>query len=155
MDRETGREYEWADTARAQLVDHVREQDSPFVLRRFARWCARQTGVEDEPLHSMAGRLWAVATRNVDPEHRARVRAAATESAVIAAAVGLPRKRMGAAQLLAVHACTHDRARRAALDAAHMSERWAEFRAEGAPNTAARTARQRQVDWLLDTLAAA
>jgi hypothetical protein len=51
-----------------------------------------------------------------------------------------------------VHACTHPSDRQAAIDAAHMSERWAEFTADAEAPQAVQALRQRQIDWLLDVL---
>jgi len=151
MDRQTGEEVAWAAAPRVQLIDHVAETQSADSLRRFARWCARQTGAEHLPEEGPGGRLWAAAQRE-DGSAWARARTAATDALVRASAIGLPRRRAGAARLLTVHACTHPEGRRAAIDAAHMSERWAEFAAEADATQAVRAMRQRQVDWLLDVL---
>jgi hypothetical protein len=84
------------------------------------------------------------------------VREATGDEAVIASAVGLSRRHPGAARLLAAQACTCADPRRAALDAAHMAERFAEFAAHVAgdanPEAAALAMRRRQIDWLLDQL---
>lgn len=78
------------------------------------------------------------------------------DEAVIASAVGLSRRHPGAARLLAAQACTCPDPRRAALDAAHMAERFAEFAAhvagDATPEAAALAMRRRQIDWLLDQL---
>ncbi|MFP4227622.1 MAG: hypothetical protein ACLFTE_02210 [Salinivenus sp.] len=150
MDRMTGREYAWDDAPQAPLIDHVQTHRSSAVLRAFARWCARQTDVAAVPLHTTAGRLWAAVRRTEDANDLRRIRTDAVDAAVVAAAVGLPRRRPEAARLLAVHACTHPTPRRAALDAAHMHERWTEF--EAGTSAAVQATRQQQVDWLLDAL---
>jgi len=152
MDRTTGREFVWADTPQAPLIDHVRKQRSERSLRRFARWCARQTGAHEGPVHAPTGRMWAAVRGRSSDGDRVRVREATAEAAVLAASLGLPRRRAEAARLLTVHACTHPEARRAALDAAHMSERWAEFEADTEPSAAVRRLRRRQINWLLDAL---
>jgi len=154
MDRLTGEEYAWGEASRTQLVDHVQEKRSGAVLRRFARWCARQTDIEGAPHHSPSGRLWATVPADGERGEPRQTQADLTDAVALAAAVGLPRRRPDAARLLTVHACTHASARRAALDAAHMSERWAEF-TDGNPRGTAQQARQDQIDWLLDALGAA
>lgn len=151
LDRATGNEYAHGTSARAQLVDHVRARRSSAVLRRFARWCARQVDASAAPAHTAAGRLWAAAQRDDDSIWQ-RVRRETTDTVMLAVALGLPRGRPDAARLLVLHACTHPRAQHAALDAAHMSERWAEFSADSNPAAAARALRARQVNWLLDRL---
>jgi hypothetical protein len=154
LDRTTGEEVAWRSVPRVQLIDFVREQRGDAVLRAFARWCARQTGVEAVPAHTPTARFWGAAQTGTDPA-RSDARDHATDAVVRAAALGLPRRRPEAARLLVAHACTHPSARQAAIDAAHMSERWAEFAATDEPEAAVRALRQRHVDWLLDALAAA
>lgn len=155
MDRMTGEEYARAESPRAQLIDHVWRRRSASAPRAFAQWCARQTGVERAPLYTVPGRLWAAVRRESDPANVSRVRADTTDAAVLATAVGLPRERADAAQLLVARACTHASAPQAALDAAHMHERWVEFTAEATPENAVRGVRRRHVDWLLDALPSA
>jgi hypothetical protein len=152
LDRATGEEVAWEAVPRVQLIEHVGQKQSPATLRRFARWCARQTSVETMPSASAAARLW-TAARADDEEAWAAARTEATEAVVRAAALGLPRGQSAAARLLVVHACTHPTPRRAAIDAAHMHERWAEFEAGTEREAAVRTVRQQHVDWLLDALA--
>ena len=151
MDRRTGEEVAWTDAPRVQLIGYVAEEQSGGVRRRFARWCARQTGAGSAPANSATGRLWAAA-QGADEEAWRGARREETDAVVEAAALDLPRRRDAAAQLLTVHACTHPSGEQAAVDAAHMSERWAEFAADGEPEAAARRMRQRQIDWLLDLL---
>lgn len=151
MDRATGEEYAWDTAPRAQLIAHVEDRGSSKALRRFARWCALQTNAEAVPLHTAAGRLWS-AGQHDDLSAWKRARRRTTDAVVLAAALGLPREQPEAARLLAIQACTHPEAERAALDAAHMSERWAEFCAEHDAGAAARAMRQRHVDWLLEVL---
>jgi hypothetical protein len=153
MDRRTGEEVAWAAAPRVQLLEHVAETRSATVGRRYARWCARQTGVDECADDTPTGRLWTAAQQDGAAAWK-EARSATTDAVVRASAVGLPRRRAAAARLLAAHACTHPDDRQAALDAAHMSERWAEFAAEGDPTQAVQTMRQRQVDWLLDRLRA-
>jgi len=152
MDRRTGEEVAWTAAPRVQLIEYVAGEHGTTILRRFARWCARQTGasgVTDTP----AGRLWAAA-REEDRDAWQRVRTDETDAVVEASALGLSRRQAGAARLLTVHACTHPDDHQAAIDAAHMSERWAEFVADGDARQAVAAMRQRQVDWLLDVLSA-
>jgi hypothetical protein len=151
VDRWTGEEVAWDSAPRIQLIDHVAEVHAEGILRRFARWCARQTGVEAVPSDRTTGRLWRAA-QSPDEADWATVRADTTDAVVEAVALGLPRRQSEAARLLGTHACTHPEARQAAIDAAHMGERWAEFEAPAAPEAAVRRHRQRQVDWLLDVL---
>jgi hypothetical protein len=183
MDRTTGDEFAWADDPRAQLVRHVDARQAS-AARAFAGWCARQVGAPEAAAHTPTGRLWAALDRrekaNGDrPAGSAGggendfepVREATADAAVIACAVGLSRREAQAARLLTVQAATHRDPVRAAIDAAHMSERWAEFRAkeggtrpetrlpaEGAderarePEEAARAMRRRHVNRLLDAL---
>lgn len=153
LDRTTGEEMDWRAVPRVQLIDHVGDRQSDAVLRRFAQWCARRTGVEAASADTPTGRLWAAAQREEAPWTAAR--AEGTDAVVRAAALGLPRRRPEAARLLAAHACTHPSARQAAIDAAHMSERWAEFEAPDEPEATVRALRQRHIDWLLDALGAA
>ena len=151
LDRTTGEEVAWRSVPRVQLIDYVRERRGGSVPRAFARWCARRAGAEEAPPRSPTARLWKAA-RPGTTTGRSEVRDEHTDAVVRAAALGLPRRRPEAARLLAVHACTHPSARQAAIDAAHMSERGAEFAASEAPEAAVRALRRRQVDWLLDAL---
>ena len=151
LDRATGEEVDWHSVPRVQLIDYVAETTSSSMLRQFARWCARQTNPASAPEQSTLVRLW-TAAQTEDEAAWSSVRAKTTDAVVRAAALGLPQRQAKAARLLAVHACTHPDARRAAIDAAHMSERWAEFAGENPPEAAVRALRQRHVDWLLDVL---
>ena len=149
LDRTTGRERPRDADPRAQLLAHVRAQRSPDRLREFARWCARQVEADACPPHTAAGRLWAAAQRD-DSDTWTRVRHDTSDAAMLAVALGLPRRRPDAAQLLTLHACTHPDPETAALDAAHMSERWAEFSAPSDSEAAAKNMRTRHMNWLLD-----
>ncbi|PSQ84754.1 MAG: hypothetical protein BRD30_11345 [Bacteroidetes bacterium QH_2_63_10] len=151
LDRATGEEQRPETDPRTSLIDHVRAERSPALQRRFARWCARQVDPGAAPSHTAAGRLWAAARRD-DPAAWERVRRETSDSAMLAVALGLPQGRSEAARLLTLQACTHADAEQAALDAAHMSERWAEFSAESNPAAAARAMRTGHVNWLLDQL---
>lgn len=153
MDRATGEEYAWDTTPRAQLISYVHHQCSSAAVRHFARWCAAQANAEAAPLHTAAGQLWSVGHRE-DRSAWKRARQRTIDAVVLAAALGLPKGQPEAARLLAIQACTHPKPERAALDAAHMSERWAEFCSERDAVTAARNMRQRHIDWLLDVLQA-
>ena len=153
LDRTTGEERAYESSARAQLIEHVQTQCSPATLRRFARWCARQVDADACPSHTAAGRLWAAAQRG-DASVWRRVQRETADTVMLAVALGLSRGRPDAARLLVLHACTHPDAKKAALDAAHMSERWAEFSATSNPAAAAQTMRARHIDWLLDRLSA-
>lgn len=151
MDRATGEEYALGGAPRAQLIEHVKRRHSSDLLRRFARWCASQTEAEAVPLHTAAGRLWSAAQHEKASVWK-HARRRTSDAVVLAAALGLSRGQPEAARLLAIQACTHPDAELAALDAAHMSERWAEFCTESNAAAAARSMRQRHVDWLLDAL---
>jgi len=153
LDRETGEEHPPETDPRPPLIKHVRTRRSSTPLRQFARWCAQQVGAGGAASHTAAGRLWAAAKRD-DAAAWRRVRQDTSDSAMLAVALGLPHGQADAARLLTLHACTHSSARRAALDAAHMSERWAEFSAESNPAAAAQAMRQRHVNWLLDRVPA-
>ena len=153
MDRRTGEEVAWTAAPRVQLIEYVAGEQGTTIRRHFARWCAQQTGASGVPEDTPAGRLWAAA-REKDRDAWQRVRTDETDAVVEASALGLSRRRRGAARLLAVHACTHPDDHKAAIDAAHMSERWAEFAADGNARQAVEAMRQRQVDWLLDVLSA-
>ena len=150
MDRQTGAEVNWAAAPRVQLIDYVTERTSTAVLRKFARWCARQVGVETVPSETPTGRLWTAAQRG--EEEWAHVRAETIDAVVEAVVLDLSRRKVEAARLLTAHACTHPDPRQAAIGAAHMSERVAEFSAKTAPEEAVRERRQQQIDWLLDEL---
>jgi hypothetical protein len=141
----------WRTVPRGQLIDYVREQEGPSLLRAFARWCARRVGVEEAAAHTPTARFWGAAQTG-GTASCSQARADGTDAVVRAAALGLPRRRPDAARLLVAHACTHPSARQAALDAAHMSERWAEFAATDEPEVAVQALRRRQIDWLLDAL---
>lgn len=151
MDRMTGKRYVRDTVPRTQLISHVRDRRSSATVRQFARWCAQQVEPEAAAAHAPASRLWSAACREDESAWR-RVRRQTTNAVALAVAIGLPRGRSDAARLLALQACTHPDAEQAALDAAHMSERWAEFRAESEPSAAARRMRARHVNWLLDVL---
>lgn len=151
LDRATGEEMAWGSIPRVQLIDHVKTERSPAVLRQFARWCVRQSGIETALEDSPAAELWAVAQLE-DADAWRQKRDKLTDAVVRAAALGLPRADSAAARLLTVHACTHSNARWAAVDAAHMSERWAEFEADEDAEAAVRAVRRRHVNWLLDAL---
>jgi len=153
LDRATGEEVAWQSVPRVQLIDHVREQRGEGTLRAFARWCGERAGVDEAPAHTPTARLWGV-VQTEDESAWTAARDEEIDAVVGAAALGLSQRRPEAARLLVAHACTHSSARRAAIDAAHMSERWAEFAATDAPEAAVRALRQRHVDWLLDALAA-
>lgn len=151
LDRTTGEERARSADPRARLVEHVKAEQSPARVRQFARWCARQTEVDELSSHTAAGRLWAAARRD-DPSAWQRVRRETADAVMLAVSLGLPRSQPDAAQLLTLQACTHADAEQAALDAAHMSERWAEFCDPSDPEDAARVMRTRHVDWLLDSM---
>jgi len=150
LDRTTGEEVPWTSLPRVQLITYVGEQQSVDHMRAFARRCAQQTRGEADESASPAGRLWTAVQDGDEPW--TEVREDLADEVVRAAALGLPRREADAARLLTVHACTHPDPLWAAVDAAHMSERWAEFSADPHPQQAVRRLRQRQVDWLLDAL---
>lgn len=150
LDRATGEEVAWASVSRVQLIEHVAANTTGSVLRRFARWCARQTGAEAVPSRTPTGQLWIAAAGN--RAEQKSIRQKVTGDVVRAAVLGLPRARSAAARLLTVHACTHPDPRQGAIDAAHMSERWAEFEAQERESAAVTKMRQLYVDWLLDVL---
>ena len=74
------------------------------------------------------------------------------DAVIRAVTLGVPAGDANGARLLAVYSCTHAKPLRAAIDAAHMEERWAEFVDDDTPRTSVRAVRQGQIDWLLDTL---
>lgn len=152
VDRETGRECPPETDPRPPLVKHLHREHPSALLRRFGRRCARWVGAPGAPPHTATGRLWAAAQGD-DADAWARVRRDTSDTAMLAVALGLPHGEPDAAQVLTLHACTHPAPVQAALDAAHMSERWAEFSAENA--AAAQSMRRRHINWLLDALAAA
>lgn len=198
MDRTTGEEFLWENDARTPLLEYVAATCSDDALRAFAVWCARRVmptdGEDDssavpdldgeaETNDRPARRLLRVAEQMAgastadpsdageapDPE---QVRADTVNDVVRAATIGLSRMDPTAARLLTAQSATHPNARRAALDAAHMAERYAEFvafrRRETLtaaslaptgldaetlePDAAARRMRQQQIDRLLDQL---
>jgi acyl-CoA reductase-like NAD-dependent aldehyde dehydrogenase len=154
LDRTTGEQGSPDADPRGPLIDHVGARRSPDVLRRFARWCARQVHAGTPPAHTAAGRLWAAAQRDA-PDAWQRVRRETADTVMLAVSLGLTRREPEAARLLTLQACTHPEAPQAARDAAHMSERWAEFSADTNPEAKARAMRARHVDWLLDRLSTA
>ena len=151
LDRTTGEEVAWRSVPRVQLIEYVGKERSTAVLRAFARWCARQVGVEEVSASSPAARLWTAAQQDA-PAAWKQGREETTDAVVRAAALGLSQGRSAAARLLVVHACTHSDAPQAAIDAAHMTERWVEFEAERPAESAVRAVRRRHIDWLLDAL---
>ena len=160
MDRTTGAEYDWDGEARVQLLRHVHDRLGPegtAPLRRFAAWCARQTGADAVPSPSPDHQLWTAAQQLAAGMPREASRADAArqsthDEALMALTVGLPHGEPDAARLLTVQACTHAAPLEAASDAAHMSERWAELSEPESPTAAARSMREDQVNWLLDAL---
>lgn len=151
LDRRTGEEVVWTTVPRVQLIDYVAGERSASILRRFARWCARQAGAQAAAEDTPTGQLW-MAAQQEQKDARGQARREATEAVVRAAALDLSRRRTRAARLLTVHACTHPSARQAAIDAAHMSERWAEFTTNADVEQAVQAMRQHQINWLLDAL---
>jgi len=161
VDRTTGAEYDWEAEARVQLIRHVADACGSPHLLRFAMWCSRQTGAgcgADEEATS-ADRLAEAAQERLSGGEEAAVGASAVraeenDAVLMASTVGLPRRDPAAAGLLTAQACLLDDPIDAAVTAAHMSERWAEFSADGDPQPAAEAMRERQIDWLLDRLLA-
>ncbi|WP_263787475.1 hypothetical protein [Salinibacter grassmerensis] len=149
LDRATGEHYASGSDPRRPLIDHVAAQREAGVLRQFARWCAQQVDPNGVSAHTAAGRLWAAAQRDA-PEAWQRVRHETADAAMLAMSLGLPQREPRAARLLTLQACTHPEAQQAARDAAHMSERWAEFSAPSASTEEAQAMRARHVNWLLD-----
>ena len=186
VDRTTGEEFLWDDDPRAPLLAYVVRKRSDRALRHFAFWCARQVmpegGVPVESsdaardvahdvahvVTSATRRLLRVVRHQLDGEDGGAsfrdVRRETSDVVVHAATVGLAQMDPVAARLLTTQACTHASPRRAALDAAHMAERYAEFVAfeerdtgtgagdQPEPDAAARAMRRRQIDALLDAL---
>ncbi|MFB6271446.1 MAG: hypothetical protein ABEL51_00990 [Salinibacter sp.] len=151
LDRTTGEERVSDVDPRVGLIRHVQSDGSAGDLREFARWCARQVGADAAPSHTAAGRLWAAAQRD-DLTAWKRVRRETSDTVMLAVALGLPQYEPEAARLLTLQSASHPDPEQAALDAAHMSERWAEFDAEGEPAAAAKVMRARHIDWLLDRM---
>ncbi|WP_103029852.1 hypothetical protein [Salinibacter altiplanensis] len=154
LDRATGEHHPPSSDSRGPLIDHVSTRQGPAVVRQFARWCARRVNPGAVSAHTAAGRLWAAAQRDA-PDAWQRVRRDTADSVMLAMSLGLPQREPRAARLLTLQACTHPEAQQAAHDAAHMSERWAEFSAPSAPAEEAHGMRARHVDWLLDRLSSA
>lgn len=160
MDRTTGAEYDWDGEARVQLLRHVRDRLSDTgaaPLRQFAAWCAQRTGADTASSTTADYQLWTAAQELAAGTARDASRAEAArqdthDEALMALTVGLPHGDTEAARLLTVQACTHADPVDAASDAAHMSERWAELSSPETPTAAARSMREDQVNWLLDTL---
>lgn len=181
VDRITGEEFLWEDDPRAPLLAYVARKRSDRALRHFAFWCARQVMPEGDghgesidpadDVTSATRRLFRVVQHRLDEgdvgDEEASfhdVRRETSDAVVHAATVGLAQMDPVAARLLTVQACTHTSPKRAALDAAHMAERYAEFiafaeRDEGTgsgdrpePDAAARAMRRRQIDAMLDVL---
>lgn len=152
LDRRTGEEVDWREMPRIQLMAYAAERVASGMLRDFARQCARYTDVQRAADETPTERLWSAAQR-VNGTACALVRREVLDAVVRAATLDLPRGRSDAARLLTVYACTHPNALQGAIDAAHMSERWAAF-VDDDPRTAVRQVRQWQVDWILDVLGA-
>ncbi|HHP7237316.1 hypothetical protein [Longibacter sp.] len=178
VDRTTGEEFLWEDDPRAPLLAHVVRKRSGRALRHFAVWCAQEvtpegsgTGESNHPAHELTSatrRLLRVVRHRLNEGDGGAsfgdVRRETSDVVVRAATIGLAQMDPEAARLLTVQACTHASPRRAALDAAHMAERYAEFVAfaerdagggtgdRPAPDAAARAMRRRQIDALLDGL---
>ena len=160
VDRTTGTEYDWEEEARVQLIRHVEAECGRDVLPVFASWCARQVGAParamDADEASPAVRLWRAARRRAEGtasrEALRAVREETNDAVLMASTVGLPRRDAEAARLLTVQACLHPDPVEAAANAAHMSERWAEFSGAEEPERAATEMRERQINWLLDRL---
>lgn len=137
------------------VVEHLLHTQGPQVVRAFACWCAQQTWHPEAPPNACRA-LWttacavAMGTSSTSASLR-KVRARSNEDAVLAAAVGMPRRRAGAAQLLAARSCTEPDALASAHDAMHMSVRWAEF-AHDTPDPAIRAMHERHLNGLLDAL---
>jgi hypothetical protein len=159
VDRTTGAEYDWEGEARVQLIRHVAAVAGSATLVRFAAWCSAQTGAGSRRAgrEGAADRLAEAARERADggaavSDRLAAVRDETNDDVLMASTVGLPRQEPEAARLLTAQAALIDDPAEAAINAAHMSERWAEFSAEESPESAARTMRERQIDWLLDRL---
>lgn len=194
QDRLTQAPYVWDDDPRAPVLRYAAasgEELRKTVERRFALWCARQVTEafrsetqQDEPslaADNMTDKLIQAAEDLVEsPEstHAQSVRSAAENDVIHASTIGLSEMDPAAAALLTAFGATHPDPRTAALEAAHMSERYAEFvayhRHNGAdlplpsvvrqrtdrrtgshddtpvPDAAARLMREAHIDWLLD-----
>ncbi len=135
------------------VAEYVLHQQGEAVIRAFACWCAQQTWAPSPPPEPCQ-LLWDAARDVAAGASLQRLRAARTksdEAAVLAAAVGMPRRRRRAAQLLAARSCTEPDVLAAAHDAMHMSARWAEF-AHEASDVAIRAMHEQHLNALLDTL---
>lgn len=135
------------------VAEHVLHQQGPAPIRAFACWCAQQTWAPNPPPETCQP-LWHAA-RGVAtgaPLQTLRdARSQSNEAAVLAAAVGMPRRRPRAAQLLAARSCTEPDVLAAAHDAMHMSIRWAEF-THDASDAAICAMHKRHLNALLDAL---
>ncbi|PEN13877.1 hypothetical protein CRI94_07405 [Longibacter salinarum] len=179
MDRVTGDEFRWEEDVRLPLLEHMVARRSERYLRRFALWCARQVmphdvraqteeaGHGDTPT-DIARYLIAAVQGDLDSGGitacRDEARQTTVDAVVHAATIGLSQMNPEAARLLSAQSCTHPDATQAAMDAAHMAERYAEFVAfrrreehhdpsrVPTPGEAVRNMRQRQIDAILDHL---
>lgn len=201
QDRLTEAPYVWDDDPRAPVLRYVASSDpnqedaaetnADTIDRRFALWCAHQV---TDALRSEAERGDTPSSMSTITGERARVaeglvetlgskqsefvRGAAENAVIHASTIGLSEMDPSAAALLTAFGATHADPRTAALDAAHMSERYAEFaayhrhngadtplpaavrqrydRLPGArgdtpvPDAAARLMREAHIDWLLE-----
>lgn len=204
QDRLTQAPYVWDDDPRAPVLQYAASRESeetgkdPAVHQqgnlshRFALWCARQvTGtVRVEQTENTESVLVAETTDDLvravedlitspGSEKVPSIRSAAETAVIHASTIGLSEMDPAAAALLTAFGATHPDPRTAALDAAHMGERYAEFvayhRHNGAdtplppavrerherrpgrreeetpvPDAAARLMREAHIDWLLD-----
>lgn len=138
------------------VAEHVLHQQGTAVIRAFACWCAQQTWTPNPPPEACAA-PWHTARRvaatKASSQTLEKARSQSNEDAVLAAAVGMPRRRAEAAQLLAARSCTEPDVLAAAHDAMHMSTRWAEF-THSAPeaDAAIRAMHEHHLNALLDAL---
>jgi len=135
------------------VAEHVLHQHGEAVIRALAGWCAQRIWAPNSPPEPCQ-LLWNTArdvAAGASPQELRKARSTSDEAAVLAAAVGMPRRRPPAAQLLAARSCTEPDVLAAAHDAMHMSARWAEF-AHDAPDAAIRAMHERHLNALLDLL---
>jgi hypothetical protein len=201
QDRLTQAPYVWDDDPRAPVLRYAASSEPGAekrggerprgVDRRFALWCARQVtdalrsqaeqGDTPSSTSTVTDELIRAAEALVETPESKRaksVRGTAENAVIHASTIGLSEMDPSAAALLTAFGATHSDPRTAALEAAHMSERYAEFvayhrhngtdtplpaavrqrydRLPGArgdtpvPDAAARLMREAHIDWLLE-----
>lgn len=161
LDRRTGDLYARRNSDRARLMTYMVHTGGVHILRRFALWCAEEVTSHNaeatsETMQALVACGMRMANGHASAASVEDIRSDAMGEVVLASAVGLSYHQPEGAALLVAYACTHADPMEAALDAAHMSERWAEFCADPYERAEAVEAmRQRHINYFLDQLNAA